>query len=164
MKERVGIKAGKLELIPITKKIGIDDVEKKFQSNAIPREDLEWISTHLSEYEVLFMVCDLNDEKVLGNVMCKTDDQDSGTIELLFRNVDGLPAKDFCNIVYYSSQWSFKFVNKNRALLLNDNLEKETINRLKLLEFKKSKRSGYLERTIPNNDPTAAILSVLSGL
>lgn len=164
MKEKFGIKAGKLELIPTTKAIGIDDVKKIFPSCCITEEDKAWAEAHLSEYDVIFLVCDLTSEKVLGNVMCKADDQNSATIELLFRNVDSLPIKDFCNIVYYSSQWSFKFANKNKALLLNKNFEKEIINRLRLLEFKKSKHEGYLERTIPDNDPTAAILSVLSGL
>jgi hypothetical protein len=164
VKEKAGIKAGKIELIPVTKNIGIDDVEMKTSISIITEEERAWAKDNLSEYDVIFVVCGLEDNKVIGNVMCKSDTQSPETVELLFKNVDDLSVKDFCNIVYYSSQWSFKFANKNKALLLNNNFDKNLVNRLKLLEFKKSERDGYLERINPDNDPTAAIVSVLSGL
>ena len=164
MKEKAGIKAGKLELIPLTSSIGFDDVEKKISGNCVSQEERDHVTSKLSENDVAFMVCDLGSGKNLGNVLCKADAEEKATIELLFENVDNLPIKDFCNIVYYSSQWSFKFAGKNKALVLNNNFSKEVITRLKLLEFKKSKKEGFLERVTPDNDPTAAIISVLSGL
>lgn len=164
MKEKVGIKAGKLELIPITANIKIGDVDKKFPDECVSQDDLEWVETSLSEYETIFIVCNLTDQRVLGNVMCKTDASKQATIELFFRNLETLPAKDFCNVVYYASQWEFKFAGKNKAFLLNNDFDSELINRLRLLEFKKSKREGYLERNTPDNDPTVAIISVLNGL
>ena len=164
MKKNAGFKTGNLELIPITQNIGVDDVKKRFPSDCISEEERTWTKAHLSEYDVIFLVCDLSGAKILGSVMCKADEQTPETIELLFRNLDDLPIKDFCNIVYYSSQWLFKFANKNKVLLFNNGFEKKVINKLRLLEFKKSKRDGYLERIIPDNDPTSVIISVLNSL
>lgn len=163
MKEKKGIKTGKLELIPITRNISFNDVEKRVPNECFSLEQREWCKTSLEEYEVLFVVYDLINHTVVANVLCKNDIKEESTVELLFRNIENLNKKDFCSIVYYSSEWLFKYVNKNKVFLLN-NYDKETVNRLKLLEFKKSKKDGYLERNIPDNDPTTAILSVLSGL
>jgi hypothetical protein len=162
--KKTEIKAGKFKLIPITPDFGIEYAEKNFLNSSVFDKELNKVKLSLLEYEAILLVCDIKQEKIIGKVLCRPANQDFKSTELLFENLKELPMKDFCNIVYYSSQWIFKFAGKHKVLMLNDNFDKELINRLFLLEFKKSKLDGYLERIAPNNDPTTVILSVLSGL
>lgn len=158
------IKNGRVEMIPITKDIGIEQVKAKFNMSFIPEVEKEWCKAHVAEYDVIFLVCDLDNDIVVGKVICKPDAEDSDMAEILYEKIDSLSMKEFCDVIYSASHWIFKHAIKKKVLLACDNLKEDRIKRLKLVEFKKSKRDGYIERNASSEDVLPTVLSVLSGL
>lgn len=165
MKENKSIKAKKLEIIPMTKGKNLSDIKKKISDECISQSELNWITASLSEYDIIYIIYDLKNDCIRGNVMCKPLADEASTIELIFRQAEDFSVSEFCDIAYYCSEWAFRFAGKEKALLADEGLDKKTITRLKLLEYKKSKLEGYMERIISDDDDdTAVILSMLNSM
>ena len=164
MKEKESIISGKYELVPVTHSIDFNSVLKKSVKDCISTENYNNAMAFLSDAIAVFFVFDLDAKCFLGSIVCRNFENNTLVAELGFNLSFDLPKKELCSIIYYSSQWILKFTETKLVVVSSRKFDKDILRRLRLLEFKKSKIDGYVERSLPDLDPTAAIISVISGL